>query len=207
MPALAYRLPGVGAFVLGQAQQALAAGLQVHHPEGGEEVEHGRNHCGLDDLHVRHVDGFGHDEGHGAHHRWHDLPAHAGGGFHAAGERRRVAEALHQRDGELAGRHHVGHARAVDRAHERRGDHRHLRWPAARVADGAHGEIGEQVDHPCLLQEGAEQDEEVDVGGGDVGRRAEDALGAERERAQDLVRAVAAVREHAGQVLAEQAVK
>ena len=32
------------------------------------------------------------------------------------------------------------------------------------VAEQAHGEIGEQLDHSGLLEEGAEQDEQEDIG-------------------------------------------
>ena len=81
-----------------------------------------------------------------------------------------------------------------------------LRRAAALVADGAHGDVGEQADHPGALQEGAEQDEQEDVGGGDVGRRAVDAVGAEVERVDELAELVAAVIERRGQVFAEEPV-
>ena len=38
-------------------------------------------------------------------------------------------------------------------------------WPGRRAwAHGTHGEIIEQLDHPGLLQESAEQDEQKNVG-------------------------------------------
>ncbi len=74
------------------------------------------------------------------------------------------------------------------------------------MAHGAHGEVVEQADHAGLFEEGAEQDEEEDVGGRHVGGRAVDALGAEAQGADDLVQPVAAVGQRPRQVLAEQGV-
>ena len=103
---------GFGHSSLGRPIEARAPGFEVHHPEGGDVIEDGRNDRRLDDLDVGHVERLGHDEGDRAHHRRHDLAAHAGGGLDRAGEHRRVAEALHQRDGELADGQHVGDARS-----------------------------------------------------------------------------------------------
>ena len=75
-------------------------------------------------------------------------------------------------------------------------------WPTS-----AQREVGEELDHPGVLQEGAEQDEEEDVGRGDIDRDAVDALGAEGHLVDDLVEGVAAVIERRRQVLAEQAVE
>jgi hypothetical protein len=179
----------------------------VHHHEGGEEVEHCRNRGRDADVDIRDVDRLRHDEGDGPHHRRHDLPAHARSRFDAAGERRPVAEALHQRNGELAGRDDVRHSRAVDGAHQARRDDRHLGRSAALVAEQAECEVGEQLDHPGLFEERAEQDEQEDVRRRHICRRAVDALGAECQLTDDLVDAVAAVRERARQVLAEQPVQ
>lgn len=87
------------------------------------------------------------------HHRRHDLAAHRGRGLDAPGKGRPIAEAFHQRDGELAGRHHIGHARARDRPHQPRGQHRHLGGAAGPVPDQPQRHIGEQLDHPGLLKE------------------------------------------------------
>ena len=87
-----------------------------------------------------------------------------GGGLDAAGEGRLVAEALHQRDRELADGDHVGDARAGDRAHQRRREHRDLGRPAAARAEQAHRDVVEESDHPGPFEEGAEQDEQEDVG-------------------------------------------
>ena len=57
-----------------------------------------------------------------------------------------------------------------------------------------------------MLEKAAEQDEQEDVRGRHQRRDAVDALAAEVERANDLVEPVAAVRDGAGQVLAEEAV-
>ena len=74
------------------------------------------------------------------------------------------------------------------------------------MAEHAHGEVGEKLDHPGLLEEGAEQDEEENIGRRDIGRRAVEAFGAERQLVDDLIEAIAAMGEVARQVFAEQAV-
>ena len=144
IPVLADRGQSVGAVGLGHAVQMRAAGLEMHHPERGREIEQRRDDRRLDHLDIGDVERLGHDEGDGAHDRRHDLAAHAGGRLDRAREGRPIAEALHERDGELAGRDDVGDARAVDRAHERRGDDRHLGRPAAMMPDRAERDVGEQ---------------------------------------------------------------
>ena len=74
------------------------------------------------------------------------------------------------------------------------------------MADRAHGDVGEQADHAGALEEGAEQNEQEDVGGGHVDRDAVDALGAEEHLVDDLIEFVAARVERARQKLSEQAV-
>ncbi len=207
MPVFLQRLPGVGNLVGRQAEQFLAPRLQMHHPERGEVVERGRNDGGLDDVGIRHIEGFGHDEGHRAHDWRHDLPAHAGRSFHRPGEHRRVAEALHQRNGELAYREHIGHAGAGDGAHQSGRDDGHLGRAAARLAHQPQRQGVEQPDHAGMFEKRAEQNEQKDVGRRHQGGNAVDALGAEIELTDDLVEPVAAVADGIRQVLAEQAVE
>ena len=190
-----------------QAEQAALAGLEMHHPEGRAEIEQRRHDRRLDHGGVGDVERLGHDEGDGAHHRRHDLAAHRRGRLDPAGEGGAIAEALHQRNGELAGGHHIGDAGAGDRAHQAGRDDRHLGGAAARMADEAERDVGEELDHAGALHEGAEQDEEEDVGRGDVDRRAVDALRAEGHLVDDLVEIVAAGIERRRQVLAEEAVE
>ena len=54
-----------------------------------------------------------------------------------------------------------------------------LPGPPRDAAEEADRNLVEEADDARLLHEGAEQDEEEDVGGRDGGRRAVDALGAE----------------------------
>ena len=178
----------------------------MHHPEHRAEVQQGRKQCRLGHLHIGHVDGLGHDEGDRAHDRGHDLTAHARGGLHPTGKGGLVAEALHQRDGELPGGHHVGDPRAGDGTHQRRRHQRHLGRPAGTVTEQTHGKVGEQPYHPGLLEEGAEQNEQEDVGCRHVGGRPVEPLGTEGQLVDDLIQAVPPVRQVAGQVIAEQAV-
>ncbi|CAH0271156.1 hypothetical protein SRABI70_03490 [Pseudomonas sp. Bi70] len=206
VPALFDGRERIRAFLFRQAGQLQALGLQVHGPEDRAEPQQRRDQRRLGDLHVRHVDGLGHDERHRAHDRRHDLAAHAGRGLHCGGEGALVAEALHQRDGELAGGDHVGDPRTGDGAHQRRGHYRNLGRAAGLVAEHAHGEIGEQPDHSRLLQERAKQDEQEDIGTRHIGRCAVEPFGTERQLVDDLVEVVATVRQVARQVLAKQAI-
>ncbi len=186
--------------------QAVFAGFQMHHPEGGGEVEHGGNDRRLDHFVIFDAQRLGHDEGHRAHDRRHDLPAHGGGGFHAAGEGRAIAEAFHQRDGELAGGHHIGDAGTRDRAHQARRNDRHLGRATARMANKAERDIGEELDHAGAFEERAEQDEQKDVGGRHVDRNAINAFRAIGHVVDDLAEIIAAMVQRRGQILAEQAV-
>ena len=178
----------------------------MNHPEHRTEVEQRRDQRGLGHFEEGYVDGLGHDEGHGAHDRRHDLAAHRRGRLDATSEGRAVTEALHQRDGELAGGDHVGHAGTGDGAHQCRGHDRYLGRAADLVAEQAHGEVGEQLDHPGLLEEGAKQNEQEDVGGRHIGRRAIQTFGAERQLVDDLIEPVATVHQITRQILAEKAI-
>ena len=106
----------------------------------------------------------------------------------------------------MAGRDHVCDAGAGICAHQAGGDDRHLRGPAASRADEAERDVIEELDHARLFPEGAEQDEEEDVAGGDERRNTVDALRAVGHVIDDLGEIVAAVIERGGQVLAEQAI-
>jgi predicted nucleotidyltransferase len=64
-----------------------------------------------------------------------------------------VAEALHERDRELARRDHVGDARARDRAHEAEENPVDLGRAAPRGAE-AHGDVGEELDHAAFSRKG-----------------------------------------------------
>ena len=205
-PVLLHRVPGVGQFVLAHAAEPGLAGFEMDLPEAGAEIEDGRDDRGLHDLGVGDVQRLGHDEGDRAHDRRHDLAAHRRGRLDAAGEGRAEAETLHQRDGELAAGDDVGDARAGDGAHQRRRQHADLRRTAAPRADEAERDIVEQRDHAGAFEEGGEDDEDEDVGGRDIDRRAVDAFRAEGEIVDDLHEIVAAVDEGRRQVIAEEAV-
>ncbi|MNE33464.1 hypothetical protein D3C80_1271340 [compost metagenome] len=142
-----------------------APSLQVDHPVDRAEVQQCWDERGFRHLGVGHVDRLGHDERHGAHHRRHQLAAHAGGRLDATGKCRFVAKTLHQRNGELSGGDDIGHPRAGNGTHQCRGEHRHFGRPSAAMAEQPHGEIGEQTNHARLLKKCAEQDEQVNVGG------------------------------------------
>ncbi|MCY1462725.1 hypothetical protein D9M71_805300 [compost metagenome] len=71
------------------------------------------------------------------------------------------------------------------------------------MAEQAHGEVSEQLDHPGLFEEGTEQNEQEDIGGRYIGWCAVQALSAEGQLVDDLVQAIAAMGQVARQVLAE----
>ena len=87
-----------------------------------------------------------------------------------------------------------------------RGRHAHLARSAARAAERRHRDLVEEADDARLLHEGAEQDEQEDVGRRHQRRRAVDALGAEHHMLDHLRHVIAAMIERRRQVIAEQAV-
>ena len=205
-PVLLHRGPGVRQFVLAHAAQPRLAGFEMDLPETGAEIEQRRDDRGLHHVGIGDVQRLGHDEGDGAHHRRHDLPAHRRGRLDAAGESRLEAEALHQRDGELAAGHDVGDPRAGDGAHQCRRQHADLRRPTAPGADQTQRHVVEERDHAGAFEEGGKDHEDEDVGGRDVDRRAVDALRAKGEILDDLDEVVAAVDQRRRQVTTEEAV-
>ncbi|MNE30621.1 hypothetical protein D3C80_1241500 [compost metagenome] len=74
------------------------------------------------------------------------------------------------------------------------------------MAEQAHGEVGEQLDHAGLLEKGTEQDEQENVAGRYIGRSAVQPFGTKRQLVDDLVQAVATMRQVARQVFTEQSV-
>ncbi len=74
------------------------------------------------------------------------------------------------------------------------------------MTDEAHRDLIEQVDHPGVLEEAAEQDEQKDVRGRDQRRYAIDSLCTEVDLGDDLVVSESSVGEGERQVLPEQAV-
>ena len=206
MPLAGDGAPRVRAHLFRHADEVAASRLEMHHPERRGVVEKRRDESGQGDLVIGNADRLGHDEGDGAHHRRHDLAAHAGGRLDCSGEGPAVAEADHQRDGELAGGEDVGDRRAVDGAHQSRGDHRDLRRSALLVADETEGDVVEQPDHAGALEKRAKQDEQEDVGGRDERRHAINALGAEIELVDHLFESETTMREEVRQPAAEQGI-
>ncbi len=185
----------------------MLAGFEMHHPERGSEIEHRGDHRGLDDDRVLDAQRLRHDEGDRAHHRWHDLSAHRRRGLDPGGKGAAIAELDHQRNRELPNGDDIGDAGAGDRAHHARREHRDLGRTAAGAAEQAERDVGEQLDHPGALEERAEQDEEENVGSGDVDRHAVKPLGAEGQMRNDLIEIIAAMIERRRQVLAEEPVE
>ena len=179
----------------------------MHHPERGREIQDGRDHRRLHDHGVFDAERLRHDEGDRAHDRRHDLAAHRGGRFDAGGKGAAIAEADHQRNGELADGDDIGHARTRDRAHHARGEHRDFRRSSAGAAKQAERDIGEELDHAGMFEERAEQDEQEDVGRRDIDRHAVKAFGAVGEVRDDLVEIIAAMVERRRQILPEEPVE
>ncbi len=203
---VAHGVPRVGQVRPAHAAQPGLARFQMHHPETGGEIEHGRDQRGDDNGAIGHVERFGHDEGHCPHDRRHDLPAHGRGRLDTPGKGGAEAEPLHQGNGELAAGHHIGDAGPGNGAHQRRRQRADLGGAAAPAADQAEGEIVEQPDHAGALEKGGKDHEDEDIGRGDIDGGAIDALGAEAEMLDDLREIIAAMHEGAGHVLAEETI-
>ncbi len=129
------------------------------------------------------------------HDRRHELAAGAGRRLDGAGEEGLEAGPAHERDRERAGRDDVGDGTTRQGAHERARHGRSLCRPSLRAARDPIGDSDEQRSTTCDVQEGAEQDEQVD----EVGRHAEgdapDPLGREVQLFDQARDAVSPVRE------------
>ena len=174
--------------------------LQVHDVEQRDVRNQRRQDGVLHHLHVGDAHVLHHQEGRCAHHRRHDLAVDRGRHLHRAGLVAAVAHALHQRNGEGAGGHHVGDRRAGDDASGRRRHHRRLGRPPAHVAQQRERALDEVVAGAGFVEQRAEQHEQEDEAAGHAQRDAEYALGGEPEvRGRPLQRG-AAVRQHVGHV-------
>src|SRR5690606_9354059 len=99
----------------------------------------------------------------------------------------------------------VGDGTAGDRAEQRRGHHGNLGGTSGGAAGDGQREVDEKLSGAGFLQEGAEEDEQDDVGCQDAGHHAEYAVGGDEERDGETVEREAAVCEELRQVGAEQA--
>ena len=194
---------------LAASRQALQVGLQrleVDDVEQRDVRDHRRQEGVLDHLRVRDADILDHQEGGGTHHRRHDLPVDRAGDLDRPGLVAAVADALHQRDGEGAGGHHVGDRRAGDDPGRRRRDDRRLGRPAAHVAEQRKRRLDEVVAGAGLVEQRAEQHEQEDEAGRHAQRDAEHALGGQPVVRRGLGQRRPAVRDHLRHERAEEGV-
>ena len=76
----------------------------------------------------------------------------------------------------------IRHGRAVDHAHQGRGDDRHLGRPARRPSHQRQGDVVDEPRKAAVLQESPEQDKDEDIGGGYPAARAQDSDGIPDQR-------------------------
>jgi hypothetical protein len=157
--------------------QAELSGFEVGDEKKRTVADHRRHEGGLDDFDVGKVAVLGDDEGRGAHDRRHELPVGGGGHLHRGRLGPRVAHRFHQRDGEGAGGHHVGHRGAGDHAAQAGGDGGGLGRPAAVGAEEAVGHLDEVPPAAGLVHQRAEEHEHENDDRGDVERDPVDAFG------------------------------
>ena len=180
------------------AAQTLTRRPQVDLDEDAQIVEHGRDDGDEDDLRVRNSESLGHDESRSAHDRRHDLTTHRGCRLDSTGEVALVPHPFHHRNREGPGGDDIGDRRAVDRPEESGGEHRDLGRAPARLPGEGQRDVVEELAHPRFLQNGAEEDEQEDVGRGHTDGCGEDALGGLVHEGDDPVEVIAAVPEEAG---------
>ncbi len=108
-----------------------------------------------------------------------------------------------KRNGESPGGDGVGDRAARHRAEERRGDDGDLGRAAGRLARQRHRDVDEELAGARLLQEGAEEDEEDDVGGEHARHHPEDAVGGDEQRGAQALDAEAAMGDDLREVGAE----
>ncbi len=192
---------------LGQPLEAELAGLDVGQVEEGGVGGEGRDRRRLADLQVGNVDVLGDDERRRAHDRRHDLAVDSGRHLDRGGLLRRVADLLHQRNGEGAAGHHVGDGRPRHHAGQAARQDRRLGRPPLVAPEQAHRQVDEETSGAGPLQQGAEEDEEKDDARRDVERDAEDPLGGQRDLADVALHARPAKSDKIGHVRAEEDVQ
>ena len=175
-------------------------------PDAGE-IQGRRDQCADHQLTVGHAAGFRDQKGSGAHDRRHDLAARGCGSLDRTGKFRLIAQLFHQRDREGTGGNRVGDRGTGDRSLQSGGKDRHLRRSAGRPACQRVRQINEELADAGLLQEGAEQDEQENVGGADAQRVSDDALGGDEQVGDDPLPGESAVLQEAGQILADASVE
>ena len=159
-----------------------------------------------DDLPQRHLKVLDHDERGGAHDRRGDLTAGGRRRFHRPGKMRPVADALHHRNGQGAGRHGVGDRRAGNHAEAGGRHHSDLGRSAGKAAGDPGGNVDEQLAEADPLGQFAEQHEQEDVFGHHADRDAVDPLVSHVEVVDQPGPGSARMRQHAGKLAAEQGI-
>ena len=124
---------------------AMLGGFEINVDEQAGVIEDRRDGRGDADRSVGDLQELRHDEGGGAHHRRHELPAGRADRFDRRGAVWREPRLDHSRNGDDADREHVRHRAARDHAEQRRADHRDLGGAAAESPHSRHGEIGEEI--------------------------------------------------------------
>ncbi len=155
------------------SRNALQVGLHCLQVDDVEQrdVRDQRRHDGmLEHLHVRNTDVLHHQEGGGTHHRRHDLAVDRAGHFDRGGFVGAIADALHQRDGEGTGGHHVGNGRTGNHTCCCRGHHGRFGRTPAQVTQQADRALDEIVTRTGRLQQRTEQHEQKDETGRDAER-------------------------------------
>ena len=186
---LGKELAPLGQLFARQTLEAELLGLEVHAEEDAEEVQERGQDRADDDLGILKAGHFRHDERRSAHDRGHDLTAGGGSRLDRAGELAGIAGLLHHRDGDGTGGNGVTDGGAGDHAAEGGGNDRDLCRAAARPADQRVGAVDEEVGNARRFKEGAEHQEQRDVGRADGDRRADDAVGGVENVVHDQLKA------------------
>ena len=146
----------------------------MHAEEDTEEVQECGQDRTHDDISIGNADHFRHQERRSAHDRGHDLTAGGRRSLDRAGKLRGITGLLHHRDGDGTGGNGVTDGGTGDHAAEGRRNDRDLCRTAGSPADQRVRAVDEEVCNTRGLQEGAEDDEQRDVGRADADRGAED---------------------------------
>ena len=202
MAARPKHLACLGDVLLRKAGKAEPLGLQVHRVEQGKVIQERRNRRRQHHLRVADAHKFRHDKADCAHDRRGEL---ATGGGHRLDRRREillVARFFHQRNGDRAGRRHVGDGRAVNHAHQRGSDHRHLRRTAGGLPHQRQRDIVDELGKAAVFEKRAEEHEHEDIRRGNARARTENAVGIPHQCLDDALERKGARAERAGDVLA-----
>ena len=182
MPLFLQHLYRIGNIFGSQSRKSQALCLKMNAVKQRKVIEKRRDdgrqhHPGIADRHE-----LRHDKSHGAHDRRGKLSASGGHRLHRSGKFLFISGLLHQRNRDGSGCGHIGNCRAVNHAHQRRGDDRNLGRSTGRASHQCQADIIDKLGKSAVFKEGTKQNKDENIGSRYTGARSKNANGIPYQR-------------------------